>query len=143
MKHTIAAVAATAVLVLAPLGVAGTASAQTRYDNCQEAFDAGVSNIQRGEPGYRLPLDRDRDGVACEADGADGGSPSASGSGSQDETVSSSGSTRPDQVTVVPEGGAETGDGSTETGAAPLVAGGLLAAFAGAFVVRRSQAGRR
>ncbi|MEJ2871535.1 excalibur calcium-binding domain-containing protein [Actinomycetospora sp. OC33-EN08] len=141
MKRIASAVTVTAVLVLTPLGLAGTASAQTRYDNCREAFAVGVSNIPAGAPGYRLPLDRDRDGVACEADGTDGGS--SSDTGSQDEAVSSSESTRPDQVEVVPEGGAETGDGSTESGAAPLVAGGLLAAFAGTFVVRRSRTGRR
>ena len=36
------------------------------YANCSEARAAGAAPIQRGEPGYRAPLDRDDDGVACE-----------------------------------------------------------------------------
>jgi Bacterial Ig domain/Excalibur calcium-binding domain len=41
------------------------------YPNCKAAFDAGVSDILRGDPRYRLPLDRDRDGIACEKNGDD------------------------------------------------------------------------
>lgn len=36
------------------------------YRNCAAARAAGVAPIYRGEPGYRPPLDRDGDGVACE-----------------------------------------------------------------------------
>ncbi|WP_433798607.1 excalibur calcium-binding domain-containing protein [Actinomycetospora sp. CA-084318] len=104
MKRVASAVAVATFLVLAPVGLAGTASAQT-FSNCREAAAIGVFNIPAGTPGYRLPLDRDKDGIACERDGSDG----AVGAG-QDESVSDdSGSSRPDQVTVVPEGGAETG----------------------------------
>lgn len=38
------------------------------YDNCDEAREAGVAPINRGEPGYRPELDRNDDGVACETD---------------------------------------------------------------------------
>lgn len=36
------------------------------YANCTAARKAGAAPILRGEPGYRAPLDRDNDGVACE-----------------------------------------------------------------------------
>ena len=36
------------------------------YRNCDAARAAGVAPIYRGQPGYRLPLDRDGDGIACE-----------------------------------------------------------------------------
>jgi beta-N-acetylhexosaminidase len=36
------------------------------YANCDQARAAGAAPIQRGEPGYRLGLDRDHDGIACE-----------------------------------------------------------------------------
>lgn len=37
------------------------------FANCAAARAAGRQNIRRGEPGYRPALDRDNDGVACEA----------------------------------------------------------------------------
>ena len=40
--------------------------ASAYYANCTEARAAGVAPIPAGAPGYRLPLDRNRDGVACE-----------------------------------------------------------------------------
>lgn len=36
------------------------------YPNCDAVRAAGKDPIYQGEPGYREPLDRDRDGVACE-----------------------------------------------------------------------------
>lgn len=36
------------------------------YKNCDAARDAGVAPLLRGQAGYRLELDRDDDGVACE-----------------------------------------------------------------------------
>lgn len=36
------------------------------YPNCAAARSAGAAPIYRGQPGYRSPLDRDNDGVACE-----------------------------------------------------------------------------
>ncbi|MCW4353795.1 excalibur calcium-binding domain-containing protein [Hoyosella sp. YIM 151337] len=37
-----------------------------QFQNCKEAWDAGVAPIRRGEPGYAPHLDRDNDGIACE-----------------------------------------------------------------------------
>ncbi len=36
------------------------------YQNCDAARSAGVAPLYRGDPGYRSPLDRDNDGIACE-----------------------------------------------------------------------------
>lgn len=36
------------------------------YPNCAAARTAHVAPIREGQPGYRLGLDADRDGIACE-----------------------------------------------------------------------------
>lgn len=36
------------------------------YENCAEAKAAGVAPLRDGEPGYRMEMNRDDDGVACE-----------------------------------------------------------------------------
>lgn len=36
------------------------------FENCTEAFDAGVFDIKRSDPSYQNKLDRDNDGIACE-----------------------------------------------------------------------------
>lgn len=36
------------------------------FDNCTEAFEAGVFNIRRSDSSYENKLDRDNDGIACE-----------------------------------------------------------------------------
>lgn len=36
------------------------------FDNCTEAFEAGVFNIKRSDKSYQEKLDRDNDGIACE-----------------------------------------------------------------------------
>ena len=36
------------------------------YKNCAVTRAAGAAPIQKGEPGYRSALDRDRDGTACD-----------------------------------------------------------------------------
>ena len=37
-----------------------------KFDNCTEAFEAGVFNIRRADSSYSNKLDRDNDGIACE-----------------------------------------------------------------------------
>lgn len=37
-----------------------------QFQNCTEAFEAGVFNIKRSDPSYQSKLDRDGDGIACE-----------------------------------------------------------------------------
>jgi hypothetical protein len=55
-------------LVAAPRPVTPAASAPSSvyYANCTEAKAAGAAPLYAGQPGYRKPLDRDGDGVACE-----------------------------------------------------------------------------
>ncbi|NJC72917.1 excalibur calcium-binding domain-containing protein [Planosporangium thailandense] len=36
------------------------------YANCAAVRAAGKAPLHRGDPGYRSPLDRDNDGIACE-----------------------------------------------------------------------------
>ena len=43
-----------------------TAPPPVFYANCDAARAAGAAPMRRGAPGYRLDLDRDRDGTACE-----------------------------------------------------------------------------
>lgn len=46
--------------------VAPPVPAAAYYANCTEARAAGAAPIYRGSPGYRSPLDRDGDGIACD-----------------------------------------------------------------------------
>ncbi|MEQ1756361.1 MAG: excalibur calcium-binding domain-containing protein [Micropepsaceae bacterium] len=36
------------------------------FSSCRDAIQAGAAPMHYGSPGYRLPLDVDGDGVACE-----------------------------------------------------------------------------
>lgn len=42
------------------------ASSSVYYRNCAEARAAGAAPIYRGQPGYRVEMDGDGDGIACE-----------------------------------------------------------------------------
>lgn len=44
----------------------GGTSGSVYYANCTEARAAGAAPILVGEPGYRVAMDRDKDGIACE-----------------------------------------------------------------------------
>jgi hypothetical protein len=46
--------------------LAREANMRDHWANCTEVRNAGVAPITRGERGYALKLDRDRDGLACE-----------------------------------------------------------------------------
>lgn len=48
------------------MNLVGASRGSAYYRNCAAARAAGAAPIYRGEPGYRPPLDRDGDGVACE-----------------------------------------------------------------------------
>ncbi|MFJ9570028.1 HtaA domain-containing protein [Streptomyces bacillaris] len=62
----------------------------TEYKNCAEAEAAGVTPIKKGDPGYAAHLDRDGDGIACEAGESTGGSGSTGGSTTGGGTVGGS-----------------------------------------------------
>ena len=47
------------------LGNAGSESSAF-YRGCREARAAGATPLHRGEPGYRVEMDGDGDGIACE-----------------------------------------------------------------------------
>jgi hypothetical protein len=54
-------------LLCAAPNTAPPAGGEPYYENCDAARAAGAAPIQAGQPGYRPGLDRDSDGVACEA----------------------------------------------------------------------------
>jgi hypothetical protein len=185
MKQKLAVGGAALALMFGAAGVASAAPQDpVRYTSCAEAQKAGVTNIPQSSPLYRRALDRDGDGVACDAkdlaaapDQSDADDTDLDGEGAQGGTKDDDdrpGHHRPghdgndhdgndhdgnshdgnghdgwnhdggddDQVDVVPEGGAPTGDGSTEDANGWWIGGGLLAALAAAGVAfRRRLAG--
>jgi hypothetical protein len=42
------------------------AASSAFYGGCREARAAGVTPLHRGDPGYRIEMDGDGDGIACE-----------------------------------------------------------------------------
>jgi hypothetical protein len=61
--------AAIGLLIAGTLGLAGapSASADPPYASCKAASADGRYNIPQADPAYRSKLDRDDDGIACEA----------------------------------------------------------------------------
>ncbi len=49
-------------LILSPVAAAGPP-----YSSCADAAQDGRTNIPKGDPAYSSKLDRDGDGIACEA----------------------------------------------------------------------------
>lgn len=184
MKQKLVITGAALALMLGGAGVASAAPMPSGpFASCTDAEKAGQSNIPKDSPWYAAELDRDKDGVACDAkdldpaaagvatdppvtgaddtgldDGTDDGTTTDGddeadaahdespghehedggwgGDGGWDEDGDD------DQVSVVPEGGAPTGDGSTEGRTGWWVGGGVLAALAAAgLAFRRRLAG--
>jgi hypothetical protein len=68
-RATLSAAAAltfVAVYQLVPARAPADTGSWAYYPNCDAARAAGAAPIHVGEPGYREPLDRDLDGIACE-----------------------------------------------------------------------------
>ena len=141
MRRTWTTVAISGVFLLVPLGVADAAPAAP-FRNCAAAAASGYTDIPRGMFGYAARLDGNSNGIACEQGGGTGTGTAArfeDGSAVTAQAVSSSssgpvsGSDADGQVSVVPDGGAPTGDGSTaaDTPAWVAGAGGLLAMLVG------------
>ncbi|MER7718640.1 excalibur calcium-binding domain-containing protein [Streptomyces flaveolus] len=66
--------AAVAVAALALAGLPAVAEAHDGthpFKNCTEAYDAGYSDIEKGDEHYGAHLDRDKDGVGCDKPPAD------------------------------------------------------------------------
>ncbi|BCJ46293.1 hypothetical protein GCM10010168_52440 [Actinoplanes ianthinogenes] len=71
---------------------APTTTKPVYYANCAAVEAAGLYEIRKGQPGYRKALDRDGDGVACEADDTE---PADDDTGDDDGGDSGSGGTDP------------------------------------------------
>jgi LPXTG-motif cell wall-anchored protein len=145
------AAVAVAALALAALPAVAEAHDGTHpFKNCTEAYDAGYSDIEKGDEHYGEHLDRDKDGVGCDkppadfvpADdkGTDAGEDTDSDTGTGTDTDKAGGQAAGKQGTDLAETG---GDDNTPYlaagGAAVVLAGGglLLAAR------RRRDAGTR
>ncbi len=50
----------------APYRANAPARSGAYFRNCREAWAAGAAPLRRGQPGYRIEMDGDGDGVACE-----------------------------------------------------------------------------
>ncbi|WP_121704681.1 excalibur calcium-binding domain-containing protein [Streptomyces sp. E5N298] len=97
-----------AAVTVAALALAALPAAAQAHDgahpfkNCTEAYDAGYSNIPKGDKHYGEHLDRDKDGVGCDKppsgfvpaddkDADDKGTDDAAGSGSGEDSGSEAG----------------------------------------------------
>ena len=66
MKKGIVATAIGGALLSGALLGCAAANADAYYENCTAAWNAGVTPLYEGDPGYAPHLDRDNDGIACE-----------------------------------------------------------------------------
>ncbi|MFG2677574.1 LAETG motif-containing sortase-dependent surface protein [Streptomyces sp. NPDC048392] len=64
-KPAAVAVAALALAAL-PAAAAQAHDGAHPFENCTEAYDAGYSDIPKGDEHYGAHLDRDKDGVGCD-----------------------------------------------------------------------------
>lgn len=143
--RTIAVTIAVAALTTLPL--AGVAQAQPDRDCPDFATQLEAQAALDSRPGDPERLDSDSDGFACESrfDEPSGSAPSGSGQdsgsagGAAADPGEAAGSTGRSQITDVPRGAVDTGDGSTAGDTPPPVAvlGGLAAAGVGVIFVRR------
>lgn len=68
MKRTVAAVAVLVLLACSEVPDPPPSPTPTSvfYADCEEVKAAGKAPLSTDDPGYRIGLDRDRDGVACD-----------------------------------------------------------------------------
>ncbi|MCG8968404.1 excalibur calcium-binding domain-containing protein [Streptomyces sp. CL12-4] len=145
------AAVAVAALALAALPAVAEAHDGTHpFKNCTDAYDAGYSDIEKGDEHYGEHLDRDKDGVGCDkppadfvpADdkGTDAGEDTDSDTGTGTDTDKAGGQAAGKQGTDLAETG---GDDNTPY----LAAGGAAVALAGGGLLlaarRRRDAGTR
>lgn len=114
------------------------------WDNCSEAYAAGVSNIPAGSPGYGTHLDSDLDGIGCEVDGNDDAAFPYTVDQWEDTgeygVIAPGNGTDHSQVEQVPAGGADTGVPVERPAMTPGLVGLsalALAAFAGSGLLLR------
>jgi Excalibur calcium-binding domain len=137
-------VASVVVAVAATLPLAGMASAQAGDRDCPDfATQAEAQQALDSRAGDPERLDRDKDGIACETEfaGDPAAAPSESGRPAATPAPAATG-----QVTVVPKGAVDTGDG-TSTGPSMLLAlagaATVGAASVGGIAAGRRRAGQR
>jgi hypothetical protein len=146
MKKTSIALATAAFAGISVFSAAPAFAVSLPFDNCTEAANVGVYNIPAGTPGYQLKLDRDQDGIGCEAnvpydaaivDRILAGTVVAP----PEETAPPVVVAPEQQMGQIPVGGADTGvpmaPQANDAGALALGGGLVLAALGGAFAVRR------
>lgn len=124
---TVVAVVSGVLLFSGTAGAAPSAAAQL-FRNCDEARAAGFTDMRSGEPGYTAELDRDSDGIACEASDAAPAAPAVPDPVPQ-----------PAPQAAMPEVQAATQDSLAQTGVSTLTPLLLVAALVLMFMGRRLQ----
>ncbi|MFC8866302.1 LAETG motif-containing sortase-dependent surface protein [Streptomyces sp. NPDC057148] len=128
-----AAVAVAAVALAALPTLAEAHEGTHPFKNCTEAYDAGYSNIPKGDEHYADRLDRDQDGVGCDkppagfvpADDKDDDKGSGD-SGSKDDSGSGEQAAGEQGADLAETGGDDTTPYIAAGGAAVVLAGGGL-----------------
>lgn len=134
----------------ATLPLAGVASAQPGDRDCADfSSQADAQEALDGQIGDPDGLDANDDGQACENfdyDNASQDAPTTTAptpSPTAPPVEESADGDDGGQVSVIPRGGVDTGDGSGTGSSAPLLVGGVLALGAAAAVARRRAHGVR
>ncbi len=91
LRATAAAVAAAAARAAADQASNNASGGSVYYPNCAAAVAAGVAPIPKGSPGYRIGLDTNKNGLACEILNSNGGSGTNTNVGSNPTPPPSSG----------------------------------------------------
>jgi LPXTG-motif cell wall-anchored protein len=148
------AAVAVAALALAALPAVAEAHDGTHpFKNCTEAYDAGYSNIEKGDKHYGEHLDRDEDGVGCDKPPADfvPADDKGTDAGKDADTDSGTGTGKADDQAGGDQAAGKQGTDLAETGGDDgtpyLAAGGAAVVLAGGGLLlaarRRRDAGTR
>ena len=145
MKKITAGLTFAAVVGLSALSATPATAATLPFTSCPAAAALGVYNIPASSPAYGVHLDRDRDGVGCDAAGTPAYNSSiVAGLVAAPKAPAATKAPVTKQIVRVPVGGADTGVATkgTDNSAALALGGGLVlaAAAAGTFDFRRRNA---
>lgn len=105
------------------------------FTSCADAYAHGYANIHKGQPGYRIGLDRDHDNVACDQPPA----------GFTPHPSTTPHSTPPTTPTISHSSASTPGGGPQLplTGPGEAVGGGLVLALVGVAIVTASRRRKR
>ncbi|WP_225636888.1 excalibur calcium-binding domain-containing protein [Streptomyces solaniscabiei] len=146
------AAVAVAALALAALPAVAEAHDGTHpFKNCTEAYDAGYSDIEKGDEHYGAHLDRDKDGVGCDKPPADFVPADDKGTDAGKDTGADTGAGKADDRAGDDQAAGKQGTDLAETGGDDntpyLAAGGAAVVLAGGGLLlaarRRRDAGTR